>query len=218
MDSYYYLNANNEQAGPISPEDFKTYGITRDTMVWKLGMANWTKAGEVFELSQYFKAATPPPPPPPPPGGNSSSGSSYGSSRSSSSGSSYGTSGSPYGGGSQSSNTGGSPGNYGGNPYNGRSNFTGSYGTSSYSSSNYGQPLRPNNYLVWAILSTLFCCLPLGLYAIILASKVNGLFDSGLYEEAEEASAKAKKWTITAVVLGLIANVLYILVMVADNL
>ncbi len=37
--------------------------ITRDTLVWKNGMAQWLKAGECPELQGFF-GATPPPPPP----------------------------------------------------------------------------------------------------------------------------------------------------------
>ena len=35
---------------------------------------------------------------------------------------------------------------------------------------------QPNNYLVWAILVTIFCCLPFGIVAIIKANKVNTLY------------------------------------------
>jgi hypothetical protein len=37
--------------------------ITKDTLVWKDGMAAWTAAGQVPELSNLF-GATPPPLPP----------------------------------------------------------------------------------------------------------------------------------------------------------
>ena len=39
---------------------------------------------------------------------------------------------------------------------------------------------KPDNYLVWAILSTVFCCLPLGIVAIVKASKVDALWAQGL--------------------------------------
>ena len=43
--------------------------VTRDTLVWKAGMAQWSKAGECPELQNLFAAPPPPPPPPPPPQG-----------------------------------------------------------------------------------------------------------------------------------------------------
>ena len=35
------------------------------------------------------------------------------------------------------------------------------------------------NHLVWAILSTLFCCLPLGIVSIVFAAQVNGKLAAG---------------------------------------
>ncbi len=63
---------------------------------------------------------------------------------------------------------------------------------------------RPDNYLVWAILSTVLCCLPFGIVSIVYAAKVNGLFDANQYEAALEASKNAKKWAIIAAVIGVI--------------
>ena len=38
---------------------------------------------------------------------------------------------------------------------------------------NTATPQVPNN-LVWAILTTLFCCLPAGIVSIVYAAQVNG--------------------------------------------
>ncbi len=79
---------------------------------------------------------------------------------------------------------------------------------------NTSSPAVSNN-LVWAILSTLFCCLPLGIVSIINAAKVNGLLAAGDIAGARDAADKAKKWAIYAAVAGIIVTVLYIvLVMV----
>jgi hypothetical protein len=50
------------------------------------------------------------------------------------------------------------------------------------------------NYLVQSILVTLFCCLPLGIVAIINAAQVNNKISLGDIAGAMEASGKAKKW------------------------
>ena len=50
----------------------------------------------------------------------------------------------------------------------------------------------PKNYLVWSILVTLFCCLPLGIVAIVKSASVNGLWAQGQYAEAQAAAASAK--------------------------
>jgi hypothetical protein len=67
-----------------------------------------------------------------------------------------------------------------------------------------GMQGKPNNYLAWAILTTLFCCLPFGIAAIVSASKVDSLYASGQYAEAQRASDSAKKWSIWAAVTGLV--------------
>lgn len=67
-----------------------------------------------------------------------------------------------------------------------------------------------SNNLVWAILSTLFCCLPLGIVSIIHAAKVNGLLVAGDISGAREASEKAKKWAIWSAIAFVVVVVLYI--------
>ncbi|MBN1809342.1 MAG: CD225/dispanin family protein [Planctomycetes bacterium] len=66
-------------------------------------------------------------------------------------------------------------------------------------------------YLVWAILTTLFCCLPFGIVSIVYAAQVNGKAAQGDYTGAREASAKAKMWGRIAFYCGLVPIVLYIL-------
>lgn len=79
---------------------------------------------------------------------------------------------------------------------------------------NTSSPAVSNN-LVWAILSTLFCCIPLGIVSIVQAAKVNGLLAAGDIAGARDAADKAKKWAIYAAVAGIVVFVLYIvLVMV----
>ena len=66
-----------------------------------------------------------------------------------------------------------------------------------YGQSPLGQPPRfgsdqtgvgggapPPNYLVWAILTTIFCCLPFGIVSIVFAAQVNGKYAGGDYAGA----------------------------------
>lgn len=71
---------------------------------------------------------------------------------------------------------------------------------------------RPDNYMVWAILSTVLCCVPFGIPAIVYASKVNGLWDQHKYSEAKNASDKAKMWTLITVGCGFVAGIIGFLV------
>jgi hypothetical protein len=74
-----------------------------------------------------------------------------------------------------------------------------------------GYAAPPDNYLVWAILSTMLCCLPLGIVSIVKSSSVNTLWAQGQYDAARQASADAKKWAMWAAIVGLVAGALYVL-------
>ncbi|HYQ25514.1 CD225/dispanin family protein [Stenotrophomonas sp.] len=71
-------------------------------------------------------------------------------------------------------------------------------------------PYIPNN-LVWAILSTLLCCLPLGIVSIVYAAQVNGKLAAGDVAGAQESADKAKKWAMWSAIAWLILVVLYVL-------
>ena len=68
---------------------------------------------------------------------------------------------------------------------------------------------QPDNYLVWSILVTLFCCLPLGIVAIVKSTQVSGLWAQGRYAEAQAASDAAKKFCIWSAIAGVIVLVIY---------
>lgn len=65
------------------------------------------------------------------------------------------------------------------------------------------------NYLVQAILVTLFCCLPFGIAAIVFAAQVNGKLSVGDYTGAIELSKKAKLWCWVSFGVGLGFWVIY---------
>ena len=77
------------------------------------------------------------------------------------------------------------------------------------------QGSKPDNNMLWAILSTLFCCLPLGIVAIINAAKVDGLYRSGDYSGAQEAANNAKKYALYGLVIGIIWIVVYFFILMA---
>ncbi|WP_336209175.1 CD225/dispanin family protein [Nonomuraea sp. LPB2021202275-12-8] len=73
----------------------------------------------------------------------------------------------------------------------------------------YGQQ-PPDNHLVAAILTTIFCCLPLGIVSIVKSSQVNQKWQAGDYQGAVEASEEAKTWWKRALIIGIIAEVLLV--------
>ena len=159
MANFFYLNAQNEQRGPVAAEDLVKNGVTKNTLVWKEGMEQWQPAGNVPELSELFAGpATPPPPgtngpkqtPPPSPG------------------------------------TGG------------RTEII------------QGIPeTKPDNLLVWSILTTVLCCLPTGIVAIVYSAKVDGLWNSGQREEAMKAAKTAKTWCFVSLGAGLLFYIVW---------
>ena len=71
----------------------------------------------------------------------------------------------------------------------------------------------PPNYLVWAILSTVLCFLPLGVVSIVFSTQVNSKWAMGDWAGAQEASKKAKNFAIWSaiawVVLGVLAMIFF---------
>ena len=65
-----------------------------------------------------------------------------------------------------------------------------------------GYPQHIPNYLVQAILVTIFCCLPLGIAAIIFAAQVNGRVAAGDIAGAQSSSRTARTLVIVPVVVG----------------
>lgn len=81
----------------------------------------------------------------------------------------------------------------------------------------YGQAAPgppPDNNLVWAILSTVFCCLPLGVVAIIKSTQVSGLWAQGQFDAARKSADDAKKFAMWAAIAGVVVIVLYVIFVV----
>ena len=74
-------------------------------------------------------------------------------------------------------------------------------------------PPMPDNHLVWAILSTIFCCLPFGVVSIVYATQVESLYLQGRYEEAVNKSNKAFKWAIASAATVAVIMMLYVLIL-----
>ena len=62
---------------------------------------------------------------------------------------------------------------------------------------------KPDNNMVLAIFTTLCCCIPIGIYAIIKANDVNKFYMMQQYEMAVNAASEAKKWCFIGIGVGL---------------
>lgn len=60
MRKYYYIDdTSKQQCGPFTLQELPSRNISRDTMVWSAGMRDWTKAGNVEELTYLFNSKAP---------------------------------------------------------------------------------------------------------------------------------------------------------------
>ena len=65
------------------------------------------------------------------------------------------------------------------------------------------EPCPPTN-LVWAIISTILCCIPTGIVAIFYALKVSNKYREGDIEGAKRASETGAWWCIASIILGIL--------------
>jgi len=71
--------------------------------------------------------------------------------------------------------------------------------------------MKPNNYMVLAIFTTVCCCLPLGIVAILKANSVDSLYTMKQYDAAIQASNEAKKWSLIGIISSVIIWFIYII-------
>ena len=65
------------------------------------------------------------------------------------------------------------------------------------------------NYLVPAILCTIFCCLPFGIAGILFAAQANSKIQQGDYDGANIAASRAKQMCILSFVFGVLTIIYY---------
>jgi hypothetical protein len=70
---------------------------------------------------------------------------------------------------------------------------------------------RIPNYFALSIFITFFCCLPLGIPAILYSAQVNGKIQAGDIQGAMESSRRAKMWCLLSFGVGLVAIILFFL-------
>jgi len=80
-------------------------------------------------------------------------------------------------------------------------------GTGGYPTPAGGPAVIPN-YLVWAILVTIFCFLPTGIVAIVFSSQVDTKLAAGDRAGALDSSNKARMWVIISVVAGIALGII----------
>jgi hypothetical protein len=85
------------------------------------------------------------------------------------------------------------------------------YAQQAYNAPGYAAGGKPNNYMVWSILS-IFLFWPLAIPAIINATKVDPAWQYGQHAEAQMRSEKAKMFCMIATGLGAVIWILQIII------
>jgi hypothetical protein len=78
-------------------------------------------------------------------------------------------------------------------------------------------PSIPTN-LVWAILSTILCCLPLGIVSIVYAAQVNTYLFRGDIFHAQRSSRRARNWAIISVIVSVAGWIVYLVAVTIGDL
>ena len=187
MKQYYYVDGNNQQQGPIDAAQLPSFGVTAKTLVWCEGMANWQVAGEIPELASLFAAKQPeiPVQPQMQPGTPAQPQMQQQVQPQTMNINNF-----------QQTQQ----------PMNTQPPFQ--------QPNNQQMPPQPENYLIWAILVTILCCLPFGIASIIYSTKVSSLYAQGDYNGAVDASQKAKKFAMIGGIGGLVFIIVYVIFMV----
>ena len=63
---------------------------------------------------------------------------------------------------------------------------------------------KPDDYLVWSILVTVFCFVPTGIAAIVYSSRVDNAWYRGDKQYACEMAQKAKKYCLISLVVAIV--------------
>ncbi len=90
--------------------------------------------------------------------------------------------------------------------YQDNSSWNGGGYSAGYQRYDQGEPVNWVPYLILAIISTICCCPPFGIVAIVFAAKINSATYAGNNEEARRAARNAKIWIIVAFVVGLLVE------------
>ena len=70
------------------------------------------------------------------------------------------------------------------------------------------EPVNWVPYLILSIISSLCCCIPLGIVAIIYSAKTSSLLAGGRQDEARKAAKTAKIWIIIAFAAGILLDII----------
>lgn len=174
----YWINHNGVQSGPVELDELKKLGLTSSAYVWHEGMSDWVKITQLPELQGYYDLPAEPAEP------------------------------------LQADDVKEEPATVEAEaeaeapaaappPIPVQTNTELAEGQTYQQQPVVPEPCPPTN-MVWAIVSTLLCCLPAGIVAIVYALKVTKKYRAGDIEGAKRASETGAWWCIASIVLGIL--------------
>ncbi len=195
MPTYYYLDADYRQQGPVDAETLRSSVLTPGLLVWTEGLEQWTPARDVEALRPYLLPPTPPasapaaslppaptpdapPPPCEPPAPPASA--------------------------EESPAPVAEP-----QPAEGMPTVAPPEPPMAPEDTAADEEERPRTNLALAIVATVLC-FPLGIPALLAALRVEEHFVAGRYVEARTQSVNARRWAVVAIVAGVVCAVLYV--------
>lgn len=196
MLKYYYIDdASKQQCGPFTPNELLRKNINPGTMVWRSGMPDWVEAGTLQELNYLFDSRIPAPEErkeperiPQPQIQSRPQPQPQANPQAQ-----------PYNRPQQA-------------PVNRQQEYQYYYDEQRKWA---GVTTMPKNWLVESILLTIFCCSPISLVGIFYAANVETLYKKQDFEGAQEASQKAKLWTLWGIAF---LPVIYIILIIIGML
>ena len=182
----YWINHNGVQSGPVDLDALKELGLTSSAYVWHEGLTDWVKITQLPELQGLYEMTDPGI------GTNQPETVTTGQPifETVPDGPAEAVAGTP----ADSSQ----PQVTVGQPYQQQPQYAGQQPANA-------EPCPPTN-LAWAVISTVLCCLPAGIVAIVYALKVTNKYREGDIEGAKRASETGAWWCIASIVLGIICQ------------
>ncbi len=187
----YWINFRGKQSGPLSMEELRNMGVDKTAYVWHSGLDDWVKITKVPELNEMLE--------------NVAAGVENATSQ---------VTELPQGDDTV-NDVPELPPNYYGQPTNamGTAPQQGGYNPQ-YASGGNGYaaqaaaetPECPPTNMVWAIISTICCCWPLGILGIFFAYKTKKHYREGNYQKAARFSEYGAWSIILSIVLGIMST------------
>ena len=179
----YWINQEGVQAGPVTREELEKMNITPNTYVWRSGLADWKKIGDLPELADLFTANASHAVPPELPGAEATETAETAE-----------TAAEDYEPQAEE--------NYANSQMEQNGSVAQGAAWQQFATENI--PECPPTNLVWAVLSIVLCCVPVGIVALVFSLKVTSSYRNGDYAKAQRMSEWSAWLCIASIVLGLV--------------